>query len=139
MLTKKNTVQEKTDQSAETKPGLKVIKSKQKNINTQRKLTNKMGKMTEMEKPNNESSDRVKKTTEPPDPKKEKSRNKNQKSTSNHVTSTISLLLFMITIISGAQIGTSQSEISIMQIESIIVKRSTWLTEKMKIKRKQSK
>ena len=38
-------------------------------------------------------------------------------------------LAFLITVASSAQIGTSHSEISIMQIDSMKISRKTWITE----------
>ena len=39
--------------------------------------------------------------------------------------------MFLFTVVTGAQIGTSQPEISIMQIDSMTIKRTTWITEEI--------
>ena len=85
--------------------------------------------MNTASKSNDESSTEGSEMAEPPDPKKNKSHSNKATSRIKTAMAILGLLSLMITMISGAQIGTSQSEISIIQIESIILKRSTWLTE----------
>ena len=44
----------------------------------------------------------------------------------------VTIMIFMLTLVSGAQIGTQQAKVSIIQMESVTITRKTWLTEETK-------
>ena len=60
---------------------------------------------------------------EPPDKKRKKTNPGELKLAMN-----IALIVFLITVATGAQIGTSHKKISIMQIDSMKISRTTWIT-----------
>ena len=66
---------------------------------------------------------------EPPDPQKRKNTKLNSLNYGPTQMTQILALAFLITAASSAQIGTSHSEISIMQIDSMKISRKTWITE----------
>ena len=112
--------QEAKSQTPEPKTGIKQIKDTIPKKNTSQNIENLMSDNGNLE------------PGEPPDPKKRK----NNKHTPLKIglsqipkVSTLLALALLITVASSAQIGTSHSEISIMQIDSMKISRKTWITE----------